>query len=392
MSIPRRWPLLVSVAFLAVAVVAAIWRGPLPLESLLLRAVVNDQNLIDGQMKFDLNQLRQGVRLYIVFGALIAAMIVGLLLFSEHTWAFLRGKIFQLAIFLACSSALFLLLMRGYQGPWYPIETLMKNPQAVPIFGHRLMWVWVANLCQKLVPSLTYLQCYFLSQIPPILLAVFVIGRWSGLFIGRSLGWIGQPLLVAIMGPTLSYYTFYDFSIVFFYGLCLLLLYERRYVWFAIGVGVATFNHENALLLIVVAALETFLRNRRVCAWLTLSSLFLHLAARFVMQYAFPSGRIVDWHLWTNLVFPLIHPRLVLVGVVAVVFWWVAVALCWRGAEPFLHVAAILFPLLAATNFVYGQVNEARVFDASIPVAIAFVLSYAKGYVTTTSVVRPAAV
>ena len=376
---PWRWALLISVGFLSVAITAALWSGALPLESVLLRVVAIDQNLTSGQMQFDLNQLRRAVELYVIVFSLFASFIPWLFVISGQTWSSVSERLFPIAMVLSCSSALFLLFWRlGYEGPWYPIEALMKHPGTVPIFGHRLLLVWLADLCQKLVPSLSYLQCYVLSQMLPIVSAVFMVGRWSELFIGRSLRWTGQVLLVAIMGPTLTYFTFYDFSIVFFYALSLYLLYRRHYIWFALAISVATLNHENALILIVIAGLETFRRSFRIGAAVTFGSLLLHLAVRFVMERAFPSGRIVDWHVWTNLVFPLIRPRLVIVGALALVFWWIVAALCWPAVEPFLRRAAVVFPFLLATDFVYGQINEARVFDASIPVLIAFILSFAK--------------
>ena len=374
-----RWAIAISLGCVAIAAAAAVWPGRLPLEGLLLRAVSMDQNFTSQKIPFDLQQLRRAVRLYAVILLLLASIIPWLFQLPRRFWSPLRSRLFEISMTLGCSSAILLLLMRtGYEGSWYPIQTLMTNPGAVPIFGHRLLWVWVADACRHLVPSLSYLQCYFLSQILSIFLTVMMIGRWSELFVGRSLRWTGQALLVAILGPTLTYYTFYDISIVFFFALGLFLLHQRQYFWFALAVGVATLNHENVLLLVIVAGIETFRRSFRLGILVTLGSLFLHVVSRVVMERAFPSSRIVDWHVWTNLVFPFIYPRLVLVGALALVFWWIAAATSWPDVEPFLRTAAVLFPLLLATTFVYGQINEARVFDALIPVVIGFILSFGK--------------
>jgi hypothetical protein len=372
----RRWIPLTSLGFAALAAIAALWTRALPLESLLLRAAAIDQNVRNGLLQLDVYQLRRVIRFQVIFWSIVASGIPWLFLIPSRVSVRLRPRLFQLSITLGCSSALFLLLAScGFEAPWYPLTVLMKNPGSLPVFGHRLLWVWVADLVQKLIPSLSYTRCYLLSQIVPIVLTVIMIGKWSELFIDPSLRWVGQVLLVPMLAPTFGYFTFYDISIVFFYALCLYLLHQRRYLWFAIAVGVATFNHENALLLVVLAGLETFREKFRVCAVVTLGSLLLHLAARFAMQWAIPSTRLVDWRIWTNLVYPLIHPQMLIEAALVLMFWWLAAAVCWEDAEPFLRRAALLLPMLLTVTFLFGQLHEARQFNAMIPVLIAFILS-----------------
>jgi len=375
---PRHWIGLASLAFLALAATAALWKGPVPLEGSLLRAAAIDQNVRNGLLRLDLDQVRRVVRFQVVAWSLVGAAILGLFLLPARLWASLRPRLFQLSIVLGCSSALFLLLMRcGFEAPWYPLEVLMKNPGALPVFGHRLLWIWVADLLHKIAPSLSYSACYLLSQIAPTILAVVMIGRWSALFIQPSLRWIGQVLLVPMLATTFNYFTFYDISIVFFYALCLFLLHQRRYLAFAIAVGIATVNHENALLLVVLAGSETRRYGKRVCTSVTLGSLLLYVAARLLVQYLLPTSKFVDWRIWTNLIYPLLHPRLVIESALALLFWWVAAVASWSNVEPFLRRTAILLPMLLAVTFLFGQFHEPRQFDAMIPIVIGFTVSFA---------------
>jgi len=379
---PRHWIGTAALALLALAATAALWKGPLPLEGLLLRAAAIDQNVRNGLLRLDPDQFRRVLRLQAVSWSLLGSALLGLLLLPSPLRARWRPRLLEVSTVLGCSSALFLLLTRcGFEASWYPLDVLMTNPGALPVFGHRLLWVWVADGFHAIAPSRSYKACYLLSQIGPIVLSVIMVGRWSALFVRPSLSWVGQVLLVPMLATTFNYFTFYDISIVFFYALCLFLLYERRYVAFALAVGVATLNHENAALLVVVAGLETLQYGKRVCAAVTLGSLALYVAARLGLQYLLPTSKFVDWRVWTNLIYPLIHPRLVIESALAMVFWWLAAAAVWKYAEPFLRRAAILLPMLAAVTYLFGQFHEPRQFDAMIPVVIAFILSFANAQI-----------
>jgi len=386
---PRHWIGPASLAFLALAATAVLWKGPLPLEGLLVRTAAIDQNVRSGLLGLDPDQLRRVIRFQIVAWSLVASAILGSLLLPARVWSSLRPRLFQWSIALGCSSALFLLLMRcGSEASWYPLEVLMKNPSALPVFGHRLLWVWLADLIHKLAPSLSYSACYLLSQIAPTILAVIVIGEWSALFIQSSLRWTGQVLLVPMLATTFGYFTFYDISIVFFYALCLLLLHQRRYLAFAVAVGIATLNHENALLLVALAGFETLRYGKRICTAVTLGSLSAYLAARFLIQYFLPTSKFVDWRIWTNLIYPLIHPRLLIESTLALAFWWIAAGASWPNVDPFLRRAAILLPMLLAVTFLFGQFHEPRQFDAMIPVVIAFIVSFANDRIERTKPVQ----
>jgi len=381
--------LLISLGFAALAATAAVWSWPLPLEGQILRAAMLDIRARTGEFQLDVDQLRRVVRFHVAFWSLVAAGTPWLFLVPDRVWSSLRPRVFRFSITLGCSSALFLLLLHcGYERPWYPLEALMQNPGSVPVFGQRLLLVWVADLCQELVPSLSYLRCFYLSQALAIVLTVIMIGRWSELFIQRSLRWTGQVLLVPMLSSTFTYFTFYDISIVFFYALGLYLLYQQRYFAFAIAVGVATLNHENALLLVLLAGLETAQLRFRVFATATLGALALHVTTRLAMQHMIPSSNLVDWRIWTNLLYPLARPRMFLEPALALVSWWVVAGVSWPSVKPFLRRAAILLPLLLWATFLYGQFHEARQFDALIPVAIAFILSFVGSKIGNTVLIQ----
>jgi len=276
---------------------------------------------------------------------------------------------------IGCSAAVFIFFwLKGFEGEWYPIQALMTNPHSVPIFGHRLLWVWLADAIKHLAPSLSYLRCFLLSQMAAAVLTIWMIGRWSALFVGRELQWIGQVLATMMLSLTFSYYTFYDISITFFFALCLLLLKQRMYVAFVIALTVATLNHENALLLIPIAGLETF-SKRRLSAVLCSASAVAHFGVRAILQIFIPFHRQVDWRIWSNLHYPFAHPKEVALSVVSLLFWWIAAAMSWPSAGIFLKRCTLLFPLLFLVTYLVGQFHEARQFDAFIPVVIGFILS-----------------
>ncbi len=356
---------------------AIVWRGRIPGESWLLALANYDRRIQEHVWSIDLTEVRRAMRLQFALWSLLAALIAGWWLAPEGVRAHWRPRIFRWSMTAGCSCALFILLVRaGSEEVWYPIGTLMTNPAAEPIFGHRLLMVWLADGLKALHPSLKYIHAYYLSQIPAVILAVWMIGRWSALYIGRDLRWIGQVLAVIMLAVTFDYLTFYDVGVVFFYTLCLFLLRKRLYAAFVAALVVGVLNHEVIMLLVAVAFLETY-QKPKLCASVCGAAILGLFAVRAGLQYAIPFHSHFDWRIWSNLYFPLFRPILIAGSLGSLIFWWLAAALCWRSGDVFLKRATVLFPLLLAVTYAFGQFQESRQFEAVIPVVIGFVLSHA---------------
>jgi hypothetical protein len=360
----------------ALLLFAIAWRGAIPGESWLLALAQYDKRIQEHVWSIGVTDLRSAIRLELAAWSVVAALMAGWWLAPEGFRAHWRPRIFQWSMTAGCSCALFILLVRaGSEEVWYPIGALMTNPAAEPIFGHRLLLVWLADGLKALHPSLKYIHAYYLSQIPIVILAVWIMGRWSALYIGTELRWIGQVLAVIMLAVTFDYLTFYDVGIVFFCTLCLFLLRKRFYAAFVAALVVGVLNHEIVMLLVAVAFLETH-QKPKLCVSVCGAALVGIFGVRAGLQYAIPFHRHFDLRVWSNLYFPLFRPLLIAGSLGSLLFWWVAAALCWRAGDVFLKRAAVLFPLLLALTYAFGQFQEPRQFEALIPVVIGFILSH----------------
>jgi len=371
----RRVALLFLAVCVALVTTAALWKKAIPGEYALTQILRTDLRIQEGVWTLSVMQVRNAIRLHVMVWSTAAALVALWFVLPCGIRRYWRRWGFQYLMTLGCSVAIFLFFwLRGFEAPWYQIEQLMTNPSSAPIFGHRLLWVWCADVIKGLIPSVPYRTCFLLTQAVAALLAVWMMGRWSALYVGRELQWVGQVMFALMISLTFDYYDFYDISISFFYALCLYLLKRELYPAFVVALGLATLNHENALLLIPVAALETF-SNRRRCLIVCAAALFAHLGVRGLLQVFIPFGRQVDWRIWSNLYDPFAEPRALLISIASLMFWWGAAAMCWTAADRFLRKSALLLPLLIAVTYLFGQFHEPRQFDASIPVIIGFILS-----------------
>jgi hypothetical protein len=272
--------------------------------------------------------------------------------------------------------AIFVILRQeGFESDWYPLKALIENPGSFPIYGHRILFVWPAQLALWLAPGLGAMAAYLASQIVPIAGTAYLAGRLSALLVGESLAWIGQLLLIAFLCPTFGYYDCYDIAIAGFGFAMLLFLLQRRYAWFVLTSAVATLNHENALLWILAAAFAIWPEVPRKQAAVAIgSALALHAAVRLGLELAMPMPKIFDLRIWTN---PMDLARMPLIWTMAVgliAFRWCAALAFFPSVPPLVRRLAVLFPLLVLTTALFGQFHEARQFNASIPLEIAFVL------------------
>lgn len=328
-------------------------------------------------MAFQPESLRKYYRLTLAFGFGLVGLTALLALAWSRLTAITQVAIWRATCTLACTCALSLYIFKmTSEGPWSPVDVLMSNPGALPIYGHRLLFVWLAKAFQAAVPTLSPLRCFYASQVIASLLAIYAVGRWSALHIGSSLAWLGQLLAVILISTCLTYRNFYDIGIVFFYSCGLIALYRRKYFWFAVVVTVGTLNHENILLLIPVAAFLLYdAEPPRVWLSVVVAALAGHLLARAVMQWLIPFHKHFDWRIWSNMTKPFLLPREMAYSLLALGGWYALGLMSLTAYDKRLRRLLILFPMLFGVTFLVGQFHEPRQFNAFIPVLIAVLLS-----------------
>ncbi len=357
----------------------AIWSpARQPLEHFLISLLRLDANFLEGLIHPTTRDLQVALRRDELLAA--ALVVLSTLLYFKRRIAaplLLSARAFDLAIWLACTVSVFVALMSyGHEGDFSPVTVLMQRPQEYPITGNRLLMVWLADALKWLAPSLSYLRCYFLSQLMATGAAMYLMGQWCVMFFGSRYRALGQVLLAAMLIPTIIYYTFYDIAMVFFYTLCLMLLYRKRYVLFAMALGVGTLNHENTLLLVLVAAAVLYgSAPLRTFLLVPAGSFLAWLAVRVAMQHFMPIHGHFEMHIWTNLLDLAGPSQGFLKSAGILVFWWWASSVGMRYADPFLRRAAALLPALIVVTFIVGKFIEARQWDAFLPVGIALLLS-----------------
>ncbi len=299
----------VAAACLLLGVFLLFWRGAMPLEGLIREFARMDAGNEVSAGAFSPVTLRR----YYSLSAGTAILIAGLLMLVWSVWARLnqetRSLLYGLAVTLATSCSLMIYLFRmKFEGPWMPISVVMRNPSALPIFGHRLLFVWIAKAVQSAVPSLSDVRSFYVSQGVAIVLTVYALGEWSAQHIGRAFNWIGQVIGIVMISTCFSYYNFYDIGTVFFTTCGVIAIYARRYWWLVPVVTVGTLNYEGVLLLIPLAAFAAYGQDP-LRKWLPASaaSVVGYLAVRYAMQAAIPFSRQVDWRIWSNMTEPFVY-------------------------------------------------------------------------------------
>jgi len=288
----------------------------------------------------------------------------------------MRSRVLSILILLGTSWACFHVLKEhGYEGEWMPLQQIMNFAFPPPV-GHRVLSVLLADAIQAAFPSFSYLKCFLLSQLVAILAAFEAIRRWAALFVRAEFAFLAQLLLAVILIPTLRYYNFYDFGVVFFFSASLLCLFKERFFLYLGLFALGTVNHEIVLLLIpVYLALQFPQGVKRVATW---GKAALQLAVwggvRLLMFWLLPSAVAPELRIETNTQ-QLLHPTAgLLTRYLAPAIWMGVAILGYRHAPPALRRTVILLPLLATTTFLYGQFHEVRQFDAFAPVMVALIL------------------
>jgi hypothetical protein len=65
-------------------------------------------------------------------------------------------------------------------------------------------------------------------------------------------------------------------------------------------------------------------------------------------------------------------------GAMLTIPWYVGAALAFKSADPFLKRASILLPMQLGIYSIYGQLNEARLFNGFLPILIGIYLCYVR--------------
>ena len=286
-------------------------------------------------------------------------------------------RILNFCVLIGCSWACFhSLLYQGYQGDWYVIEDLMNYNGWSP-FQQRILFILFAKTIKYLIPGLTYIQSYCISQIVPIVLAFYFMKKWAELFIRNNYSFIAQLILLAMIIPTISYYTFYDFGIIFFFTLCLYLLFmghiSAYYIVFVIGI----LNHE-IILFMVFLYLAMYLKGDILYNKIWISVLFqfaLFVGVR-LLQFKYLPGTdlTAQGRIWINLNDIVNRPHILVNSFITISVWYIFSLFGIKYAPQKLKKCVLLFPMLTIMTLFVGQLNELRQFDAYIPVAIALIM------------------
>lgn len=280
------------------------------------------------------------------------------------------------AIFAVYAAAFaYLLVQVGSEQKWYVIDKIMAY-QGTPPFQHRVLFIFPAQLLQYVMPQLSAIECFLWSQLLAVVLTLWAVRRFASLFIRSDLAFIGQFLALCMWAPTLTYYTFYDIGIIFVYAFCLYHLMRRELLPYLAMLVVGTFNHEITLFLIVASAV-VYLGNmslRSLAALLALQ-LLLYGLVRLLLFYLLPAHQAWEGgKLAFNLHLLLHQTRGLVYNLGPLLLWYGLAATGWRHAPPFLRRCTLILPCLLVMTTLVGQFNEARQFDAFIPVAMALML------------------
>lgn len=281
----------------------------------------------------------------------------------------------------ACTIVLFVSKL-GFAGYWSPLEQLMSHPETLPIFGHRMLFVWIADGAQHLLPSLTALRSFYVSQFIAAVLAMYAIERWAAIYVGDELAWLAQAIASLMLAACIAYYNFYDIAVVFFFSAGLLTLYRRQYALFVAVIAIGTLNHEIVLLLVPVAAIELYDKERaRVWIPVVIIALVCHFTVRALMQWYIPFERHVDWRIWSNMVKMFYYKQFIIYSLVALAPWYLLGLMSLPRADSRLRRLLILFPLVWLVTLAFGQFHEARQFNAFVPVLVVVLLTAARNSV-----------
>jgi hypothetical protein len=319
------------------------------------------------------------------FLALVTLMVAGLFQVA-YFWEDLRKPhVLQRICAWAAAASVFIILVEGMirysaPAPWYDVKTMMTDPGSVPVYGQRRFFIWPAVFLKYLVPQLTHIQAFLIVQIFAIAITVYIVGVWSALFVGRELKYIGQLILAVLLFPTFRYYNGHDFGVIIFYTAAFLFLYKRQYWAYAVAVCVGMLNHQNVLLLIPTAFAILWGNEKRSTVLrlvgLTAAAYFI---IQFVLNIVMPIPQTHEIKVWWNIREIVELQQGLVIGQLPLLAWYAfGIAALYR-AEDFLKRAMVLLPMQYGVYFLFGQLNETRIFNGFIPILIGIFLCHLRG-------------
>jgi hypothetical protein len=319
-------------------------------------------------------------RLIYAYGALLFAACLTALTFLSRLGNNPREHdlIADIALFsMYCAIGYIYFMLFGYEGEWYRLETILSL-QGAPPFQHRVLFIGVAHLALWVWPNLSTVEAFLASQMIALMLALWSVRLLCSVFLRKDLAFAGQFLMLAAWAPTVSYYTLYDLGIIAIYAIALYLIFTDRFKHYLIVLALGTYNHEITLFLIVAFALISFDRiPKRRLITLLITQLLIYALVRWSLfstlpaEAAWEGGKVAK-----NMAMVLQDPARVLssLGWTALLF---AAALATLAATPtLLRRSVIVLPCLMFMTFVVGQLNEARQFDAFIPIFAALICAW----------------
>jgi len=282
-------------------------------------------------------------------------------------------------LFLGSVLAVFLRLRQCFDPEWGPIAGLMFHPGAVPVFGHRLLFVgvaWIFRLAGIVSTDARY--CYYLSQIVALLWSFFMVGWLVRETAGEEMEYAAYPLLALLLLPTLDYFTYYDLAIPGFYAACLVLLLKGRHGLFLGILTLGMLNHENLILMAGVGVLSAFRnRNYPLSTLLAGASLGIYAAERQVLQKLLPLAWTHMWN-WPENVHPIDTYGLIplCAAALALLLPLACMVVGFRYSHPLLKIGAPVVLLgLTVAGALFGQWNESRMFDPLFAFSVPMLLS-----------------
>lgn len=370
-----RW---VGTVSLVVGLFFAIWRGPLPFEGFARNMALQAGYPEGVALASNPSTLRHYYSLSSAIVLLLAAAVCFGILLWPRVRERVRQRIFDAVFTFAMSCFLMLFLTQiASDSTWMPLSVIMRHPGYNVVFAHRLLFIGLARAFQKLHPGLSDLQGFYLTQWIASLLALYALGRWSAMFIGRSFAWCGQVLGVIFMTFMFDYFNFYDIATVFFTTCGLMAIMTRRYWWLVPVVFIGTMNYEGPLLLIIVAVFVAYKEPWKTWVPPVAVSFVLYYAVRFAYGKFVPVPFQQVWRTWTNMTWTILNLHGLLPRFVICLLLLALGVMCFMYCSPRLKRMTLLFLLNWLTSIIFGRINEVRLFEACAPLLIAMILSAA---------------